>query len=287
MGGKIPISSPAGIAPSDRRNRRRLIVTFVATAAVVVVALLTLTAIGGWAPLIHWTCQRETRVVTLANYYIPAVLVNSPYGGQAWGNGTFSPTFPGISNGPPGPGVKAIAYGTGAIDGNALGAFFTVNVSIYQLGNATQWGPGANVRCTQPYGAFLSSPSIYVEAGGQMLGLNNTSDAHEPPQAALPVPIQDQAMTVLFNNGFHSDNAANVSTCGRPAQSVPSVASGHLSVWFPITIAGKILRVPYVIPVLESYHYDFPANFGTWQVDNLTAPGGPGGGWAFSYSPCP
>ncbi|MGC2034334.1 MAG: hypothetical protein WA761_02675 [Thermoplasmata archaeon] len=44
--------------------------------------------------------------------------------------------------------------------------------------------------------------------------------------------------------------------------------------------------VPYVLPFTEQYTYTFPANFGTWQVDNLSAPGGPGGGWAFSYSPC-
>jgi len=32
-----------------------------------------------------------------------------------------------------------------------------------------------------------------------------------------------------------------------------------------------------------TWSYWFPPDFGTWQIDNLSAPGGPGGGWAFNF----
>jgi hypothetical protein len=65
------------------------------------------------------------------------------------------------------------------------------------------------------------------------------------------------------------------------------VISNRLTVWFPVSLSDRTVQVPFIIPVTESYHYTFPANFGIWEVDNLSAPGGPGGGWAFSYEPCP
>jgi len=60
-----------------------------------------------------------------------------------------------------------------------------------------------------------------------------------------------------------------------------------LSVSFRIDLGNQSFWIATELPFTEQYHYSFPANFGTWQVDNLSAPGGSGGGWAFSYSPCP
>jgi hypothetical protein len=281
---EIPASLPHS---SARSIRRRLILLSVASVSIVVIASLTLTVTGGWAPLLHWTCQKGGAVAELTNYYIPAVLVNSPYGGRAWGNGTFPVTFPGVWNGLPPPGVTKIGFGTGASMGETLGAFFTVNVSFYRLGNVTAWGPGANVRCSQPFEVVLQPPTIYAEAGGGIMGPNNTSDSTEPSFALIYEGTQDQIRSLFFDNAFEGANAADISTCGGPAQSIPSILSSYLSVWFPVTIQGQNLTIPYIVPVEESYHYWFPADFGTWQIDNLSAPGGPGGGWALSYSPCP
>jgi hypothetical protein len=227
----------------------------------IVVGVFLPTAVAGWAHILHWSCQPTALVKSISNYYIPAVLVNSPYGGQAWGNGTFPPTFPGISNGPPGQ-VNSISYGTGALDGGALGAFFTVNVGVYRLSNETQWGPGSNVRCTQAYAASLRAPAVYGLAGGAMLGANNISDDVEPTQAVLPVDAQEQAGSITFNDSFFRGNSANVSTCNLPSRSVPLVISNRLTVWFPVSLSDRTVQVPFIIPVTESYHYTFPANFG-------------------------
>lgn len=282
-GAARPPQSEARGSAGTRRTRW----VFIAAVCVVVVlsGSFALTEAGGWAPLLHWNCEPQGEVVGESNYYIPAVLVNSPYRGQGWGNGSFPSTFPGVSNGIPQPDVW-VAYGTGAEMGSALGAFFTVNVSIESLGNVTQWGPGSNVRCLQPYIVGLTSPSIYAEAGGSMLGPNNTSDWGEPHFALIYQSTASQLQTLDFNNSFESANSRSVSTCGGPAQSVSSVEPWGLGVSFPLTLYGHTLNIPFTIPVLESFHYVFPGNFGTWQVDNLSAPGGPGGGWAFSYSPC-
>jgi hypothetical protein len=170
--------------------------------------------------------------------------------------------------------------------GDALGAFFTINVSISRSADIVEWGPGANVRCSQPYLVILASPSTSAVVGAWLLGPNNTSDFAEPPSTFIFGGSPGQIPTLLFDNAFQGSNLRNISTCGQPAQSYPGVSSDYLKVSFPITFQGEHLTVPFMIPVDESYHYWFPGNFGTWQVDNLSAPGGPGGGWAFSYSPC-
>ena len=43
------------------------------------------------------------------------------------------------------------SLGAPASNGTAAGAFFITNVSIYATKNVTEWGPGSNDRCSQPY----------------------------------------------------------------------------------------------------------------------------------------
>lgn len=258
-----------------------------AIVAVVMAVFLSMTALTAWAPIIHWTCQRQSEAASLSNYYLPAVLVNSPYGGNAWGNGTIPVNFPGAWNGPPPASVSAVAFGTGASLGETLGAFFTVNVSFYHVTNLTEWGPGQNIRCSQPFLVTFGAPSLYSEAGGWVMGPNNTSDSSEPNFAVLFQGTRDASDSLFFNNSYVDSNRVNVTTCGGSAQSLPLVTSTSLTIWFPLAVGGKNYTTPYELTFEQDFHYWFPADFGTWQVDNLSAPGGPGGGLAFSYSPCP
>jgi hypothetical protein len=280
-------TTPAQSAATPKWSRRRKVSVFTTVAACAVVAGLFLpTAITTWAPAVHLTCQRGTEAGELANYYIPAVLVNSPYGGSAWGNGTIPSASP-LAARRASPPVTAIAFGTGSLNGETESAFFTLNVSFDRLSNSTQLGPGPNNRCSQPFGVSFAAPSIYAEVGASIQGPNNTTDLNEPHVAILFKGTLDAFPSLLFDNSYTASNAPPVSTCGRPSQSLPLVAVGHLQVWFPVTIEGANYTIPYELSIVQTFHYIFPANFGTWQVDNLSAPGGPGGGWAFSYSPCP
>jgi hypothetical protein len=173
------------------------------------------------------------------------------------------------------------------VRGESLAAFFTVNVSVFSLANATVWGAGPNVRCSQAYEVDFENPRTYAEVGGWMLGPNNTTDQYEPNFAILFYGSSYTVDSLHFDNSFSHPNRSNITTCSGPAQSLPLVQSDYLDVSFPVTIGGQNLSIPYELTVQQTFHYWFPANFGIWQVDNLSAPGGPGGGWAFSYSPCP
>jgi hypothetical protein len=267
-------------------RRRKVSVATAIVACAVVAGLFLPTAIAGWAPVLHWTCHPGNEAGELANYYIPAALVNSPYGGSGWGNGTIpvgSPLAPGRAS----PGVTAIAFGTGSLNGETESAFFSLNVSFDRLSNDKKWGPGPNARCSQPFGVGFAAPSIYAEVGGWIQGPNNTTDLNEPRYAILYEGTPDASRSLLFNNSYTASNAPQVDTCGNPSRSLPLVTVGRLQVWIPVTIEGTSYTIPYELSIEQTFHYVFPANFGVWQVDNLSAPGGPGGGWAFSYSPCP
>jgi hypothetical protein len=101
---------------------------------------------------------------------------------------------------------------------------------------------------------------------------------HTPgSRAAIPV-------NPTFNNSFTHANMPPIDTCGGPAQFVSLRGqSWSSSLSFGLTIHGALVNVTSAPPLLLSYWYGFPANFGIWAVDNLSIPGGPGGGWAFSF----
>jgi hypothetical protein len=78
-----------------------------------------------------------------------------------------------------------------------------------------------------------------------------------------------------------------VSTCGSSTASL-WVTSHYLTLWYRFSTGQGSATVSFTAPESGAgFHYSFPADFGMWQVDNLSSPGGPGGGWAFSYAPCP
>ncbi|MGA8537787.1 MAG: hypothetical protein WB789_10430 [Thermoplasmata archaeon] len=259
----------------------------VGTAAIVVI--MAVVTIVGWPVVTPGnsgaTCQLKAEVAELPNYPIPAVLLNSPYGGNGSGTGIVPSTYPGAWEGPPPEGVYAVGFGTGASNGFAESAYFTVNVSVYSVINGPPWSASSDLSCSSGFAIELQPPSIYDLEGGLIMGPNNTSDINEPSSANLPsYPIQAQSL--IFNNSFVKADMANVSTCGGPTRSLGPIATAGLNVWFPVSINGSIHILPYRLPFQQTYHYSFPANFGTWAIDNL-ALGPNGGGYAFSFTPCP
>jgi hypothetical protein len=263
-----------------RTRRRKTAVAGSAIACAVVVGLFVPTAIGGWAPLVHWTCASGG---TLASevLWIPAILVNAPYGGYVAGNATLPPGL--IGNG----GGLGSSQGLPASNGSVGGLFFHVVADVSENGNVTVWGSGPNVRCDQEYAVSISLyfGSSSGEVYSAILGnTGNRSDVGEPNMYNLTPAAGDK--TASFENGFETANVANISTCNA-AQEWQWVLSSGLDVRLNVTIDQQLTPVFVFLPFPQAYHYYFPANFGTWQIDNLSVPDGPGGGWAFSYSPCP
>lgn len=203
---------------------------------------------------------------------VPALLLNSPYGGRAWANVSLPDGYlPGHLN----------RLGTQESNGGAAWDGFEAIFTSSLMGNVTSWGPGPNVRCTQLY-SLAVAPGENDSLGIPLLGPGNVSDLGEPTTVA-----PNAYSFVLFQNGFNASNAPSVTTCGGSSESLPPVQSTSLELKIRFGAIGRSGELTYNFPSLAGeFHYWLPANFGTWQVDNLSASGGPGGGWAFSYSPC-
>lgn len=209
--------------------------------------------------------------------YVPTVMVNSPYGGAGWANATVQP---GPFSNPPGFGN---GYEIGSANGSAVWDGFGAEFNVTTLENLSSAGLGLDTPCLDPY---QIAPSFWGDSilDAPLLGKGNTTDASEPTTLGLTIsPYGEQ---LVISNGFTVANHAPVSTCGAgPASHWAN--STVVNTLVPITLGGRLTYQKLALPFLESFRYAFPADFGTWQVDNLSAPGGPGGGWAFSYSPCP
>jgi hypothetical protein len=255
------------IAPKPRPARLKRIVAISLSSATAIVILFAPTLVAGWAPVLHWACEPRGLVLDPTTVQVPALLLNAPYRGEVWGNVTFPPGFlPGDLSG----------MGTEDTNGGADWAGFQANVTVSAVENETVWGPGPNVRCSAPFEAGIN-PIGNPSEGIPLLGSGNLSDRAEP---TVLYPGPDN--TVYFSNGFDAENLQNVSTCGIPAESF-QVASSHLTLAVRFALAGQNTTTPLNLPLVGStYHYWFPSN-GTWAIDNLSAPGGPGGGWAFDY----
>lgn len=251
-------------------------VVIAVVACALVAGLLLPTAVAGWAPVLHWSCQTTALVVEDQPAQIPAQLLNAPYGGEVWGNVT---ARDGVFTSGSGSGFMFLGTGDsgGGVDWNG----YEANVSVFADQNRTVWGPGPNVRCPGPFKVELS-PDGAFSTGITLVNPGNYSDEQLPD-----VLFPGQSNAISFSDAFVRANSANVSTCGKQALAY-QVESSYLTEWAHFSWNGENRSAEFNVPIVGSeYRYLFPANFGVWQVDNLSAPGGPGGGWAFSYSPCP
>ncbi len=195
----------------------------------------------------------------------PQLLLNSPYDGSAYG------TLP-VDNGSRN--LTMYANNSGGLWGYFERIDWTVRVG--------QSSGGTNPACDQVF--YLSEKDDWTSAG---LPLFNSStpyylnDSREPTS----VQISSSGGPTYFYNQFYSVTS-ELSTCGTNS-SVQTVKSNHIQVGIEFQYFGSSHIVNVTLKEPTSYRYVFPANTGIWAIDNLSAPGGPGGGWAFSYSPCP
>jgi hypothetical protein len=196
-------------------------------------------------------------------------------------------SFPGAWNGPPpaNPGLR-VAWGTSARNGSSNAILFTLNATLTKLANETLLGPGGNVRCTAPYAVTFASPDFYGASSARIGNPSNRSDIDEATTVTVGGGPTNASDNVTVRNGFSYSNIGNVSTCHSQAVS-RSDQSSYLLVGVPFESASGVLTAQYQLPFAESFNYTFPANGGTWQIDDLAVgPEASGGGWAFSYSPC-
>ena len=238
-----------------------------------VLCLAVPTFAGGWSPVFHHTCSLSRLLATENPRMLPAVLVNSPYGGTGTGMGIV--VWPSFKTG----------WGTSVENGTSGLVAFTSGLSLYQTQNRSGWGPGPNLPCTSPYGLVRFPPPANGAGSALIPTVSDLTDQGEASDVSVYGNVSNLSSDIYLNNGFVQANAPAVSTCDGPGVSRQTEASAF-TVAVPFEVFGRTLIVPITLQFVQRFSYTFPANFGTWQVDNLSAPGGPGGGWAFSYSPC-
>jgi hypothetical protein len=209
-------------------------------------------------------CSPGPVVSTVDDTLTPMLLLNAPYNGSASG------TVP-IENG-----TQDLTL-TANNSGGVWGYFERSDWTIRDASSAR----GSGSSCDGVYFASLAE-----DWSSDILPLFNSSEPAYLNDSAEPTtaPVDGTPEPVHFQNGFGLPDG-ELSTCGETASTV-YLSSSRLDVGVQFETGGISHVVDTELEVPTHYEYNFPANGGTWAIDNLSAPGGPGGGWAFSYSPC-
>jgi len=236
---------------------------WVVVGGVVVGTLIALAAMSGRIdPFVHTQCEKQL-VATEPNRWIPAVLINSPYGGRGTGQGQGS--------------------GTTVLNGTAAAVMMEgAEAELFTTHNASVVGVGPDSPCTRLYLVALVDQNYYGVTAGLIATASNLTDRGEAGTLDVFGDTSNLSKVVYFSNAFGTANTPNVTTCGGGATS-RSVLSYHDSIDIPFEVTGTQVIGPYQMTWAQTFTYDFPANFGTWAIDNLSAAGGPGGGWAFDF----
>jgi hypothetical protein len=209
-------------------------------------------------------CGPGNQVATLSESITPWVIVNSPLFGKATGthiavNGssTVRTTFGGPEN------------------GTVWGWLEIENWTIYTEVS----GPGVGALCPQPFVATVHDQGNAVigalPANGPGIFANDSQEPTISGSNATGTPV------VYYHQGFYASDRM-ISTCGTGTESF-ATSSNYVDIGLGFEYGGAWHVLNETTSVLTEYTYEFSANAGTWAVDNLSAPGGPGGGWSFSY----
>ncbi len=271
------------MAPYGRPRRGWRWVRVVLTALLGATAGTATFALTVGAPVLagHYACERGDLLATQFNW-TPVVNLNSPFGG--WGNLTY--------------GVGSTGGGGGAIfNGSAAAVIGGGEWDLYEVDHVHLPGLGPDPSCAPVEAQFVPSIPTDVPFDGcacPTLAAGALSDAREPTQLTYYGADGTIAFTsVIFHNSFVADNAGNVSTCGGAGKRL-DLTSTNLTFQVPFsTPVGTFILNESVYSIFNPtvpygqyaamFQYWFPPDFGTWAVDNLSAVGGPGGGFAFAF----
>jgi hypothetical protein len=238
----------------------------------------------------HFVCV-EGRVVKSQLNWTPNLLVNSPFGG--YGNVTYTLPPPGDRSG----------GGGSQFNGTSGSVIWPVYWNLSTEHRVLVDGVGTDARCPPlevqvGKGPYASGLPFGGCGGCPIPVVTNTTDIGEATHVSYnSTNGNPPTWTVIWNNSFTIDNQGQISTCGGAAKwgsltthnltfQVP-FATGNGTFAFNETIYTSYSPIAPLGSYTASFSYWFPPNFGTWQIDNLSAPGGPGNGWAFNFvGPC-
>jgi hypothetical protein len=240
------------------------------------IVTVTITAAGGLSLLSHLECKRGEPVSTIL-LWTPFDLANSPYLGSTSYSAAFQVYEPF--------GLTVVTDTNSLRNGNVSAGYFqTENWTIFSQSNSSEVGPGFDTACDSPYDVEPAPTNFSSSFGGYVLqGPGNTSNVNEPTAFPIAPPQRPPA---VFSNGFTTANRPSVSTCGTHSKEV-NFASKSFGI--SITFLGRYgpVTTHATVPSDQNFTYYFPANAGTWLVDDLQLNSGlQGPGLAFSWQPC-
>jgi hypothetical protein len=259
-----------------RGNRVLGPVSFTIGAAIGVAVFLTVASVGGVSLVSHTTCERRGTIGTTL-FWTPYSLENAPYLGATYYSADFQlyELF----------GPTKVALRAGEVGGGnvSAGYFETENWTVFSQANASQLGPGFDRPCSSLFGAVQSPTNFTSSYGGLVLqGPGNSSNRNEPTTFPLPTTHAVAA----FADGFRLANQQSVSTCGTSWKELP-FSSSSFDISLTVLSPKGALNVVASVASNENFSYYFPANSGTWLVDDLQLnPGLTGPGLAFEWQAC-
>lgn len=161
----------------------------------------------------------------------------------------------------------------------AIGEFSDFNWTIYGVANATVFGLTSNAYCTAPFVAEPQSQIVNGFYGNYLIPPNSTTDMGEPNRSHSSIYFGIPSVT--FDNSFHYCNYPNVTTCGRSAD-VTIRVNGTVSIPISVSLSvgghnvtayGSMEWTNYGwSSQIQTMTYEFPANFGTWEVYSASGP---------------
>ncbi|MGA7861562.1 MAG: hypothetical protein WCB19_06860 [Thermoplasmata archaeon] len=269
------------------RASRRLNMGSAAFGIGVVVGLLLLAGTtGSPLPGTHFACERG-KLLASQYSWTPDMFWNAPYGGSVYGQ---------VEN------SRGEDAG-GAHNGEVAVAFGMIEWNLSSVNRVLVAGLGSSPGCPTYLAEGTPNLPPWQQSGGcvgcDLLGPGNESDASEPSSfnVSLWTSVGSMGATsTTFHEGFTEDNGGIVSTCGGPARELNVTSKDvHFQVPFRVPHGTVIFNASvYNLAFISQWGYTanftyfFPADFGTWEVDNLTlGSDAPGGGLSFAYSACP
>lgn len=257
-------------------------------------------------PLGYWNVCAEVANETVQWYWVPELIVNSPFGAGSSAQGTYGSYISSTFSATVASGVQwtfsdqtgsGSAYTISATGGASEGNFQLVGFTVFKVQNKTEYTyEKYSGHCFTPYVAvpdwFTSWTQNWQIAGDQSV---NILPNHSQAVVGDPnVPVYGESVPTvsgLSSMGYNSNNDGGHGTCGGSAYTVQAWTSTYASVGWSINLGtayygvqiGGSISYDVVQGSDTSYTYTQEAN-SNLLYDSLT--GSAGGGLGFSYSPC-
>jgi hypothetical protein len=200
---------------------------------------------------------------------MPVLIVNSPYGGYANGSWTryANTSSQTIKE------TDTIGARNGSID-------YLLEQSNWTIWTTKQSGD-RSVSCAGVFSYSWTPTGIQVVGS---TGLNYTNDSQASQftggngtRSNYGAPYD----LLYFNDSFYR-SSGGFSDCGG-GTSTTAAASTYIDYRIPFDYQGSPQIASITFDELTNFTYTFPANGGAWEMDDLSSPGGPGGGLSFSF----